>query len=111
LKESTVKKLKTMFSISTKYLNDNKQQLIQGFDLLNSKSSIVQYLEDENIIKIFEYCYQFTQSNFGGPNVLEICDFFIENGFHVNLFKLTEYLTSICERIEDNLTEYFYFYM
>ena len=99
-----------MFNLRTKNLSDNKQQLIQGFDLLKTKNSTSEYLADDNIYDFFEYCSQFTQHNFGGPDVLEICEFFIENDFHVNLFKTTEYLGSICERIEKDSNEFQYFF-
>ena len=103
-----------MFTLESKDLDGNKTKLIKGFELLKSKSNISEYMKNNEILSFYKYTSSFTQSNFGGKDVLEICEFFIDNNFHLSLYQLAEYLSSICGTINaDEIPaskEYDYFF-
>ena len=80
----------------------NKTKLQSALDILKKLAVPEIYFESNQSTKIFSYFYSFTNNNYGRTDVLEICDFFLQNDFHLILIKLTEYYLSICQSLQNN---------
>jgi hypothetical protein len=80
----------------------NKTKLQSALDILKRLAVPSVYFETNQSTRIFSYFYSFTNNNFGRSDVLEICDFFLQNDFHLILIKLTEFYLTICESLQKN---------
>ena len=88
------------FKLITSSFQSNKIKLKSAFSILNYKKDVITFFERDIEEIIFAYIWNFTNCNYGVEDVLEICDFFIENNFHLTIIKLFEYFARICENLK-----------